>query len=145
MMGSRVAHMLSRAALLVLLAGLWAVPSPAGAQTGVTLLLGRPSIPSGGYTLGLVLLSAPASEGGSVVTLASSLPDVVAVPASVSVPAGQVLATFLVATTPVSITTPVVITATTDSGISALELVLWGTATQRPAQSGDVPAGSPAA
>ena len=58
------------------------------------LMLAAVTLPAGGGLSGRVLLTAPASAGGTPVTLESSNAAAVTVPASVTVPAGYSLATF---------------------------------------------------
>lgn len=67
----------------------------------------------GGFgTTGSIALSIPAQAGGAVVTLTSSNPALVTVPASVSVTAGYTTAGFAVTTKPVTAVTSVPVTAT---------------------------------
>ena len=72
-------------------------PASAPALAGVALT--STSIVGGTSTTGRATLTAPAGSGGAVVTLRSSNPTLVGVPASVVVPAGATSATFTVTTT----------------------------------------------
>ena len=72
-------------------------PASAPALAGVALT--STSIVGGTSTTGRATLTAPAGSGGAVVTLRSSNPTLVGVPASVVVPAGATSTTFTVTTT----------------------------------------------
>ena len=79
----------------------------------------------GGFaTYGAVILNIPAQLGGAVVTLSSSNPALVSVPASVTLPQGYASTSFAMSTAAVSVATPVTITATyngqTATGIVSL-------------------------
>jgi Putative Ig domain len=70
------------------------------------------NVTGGSSATGSVSISPAAPAAGAVVTLASSQPDVAALPSSITVPAGQTSATFAVTTQPVTSSFTVVITAT---------------------------------
>jgi len=70
----------------------------AAAMALASLVLPRTTEPSGGSLTAKVTLSAPAPAGGAVVTLVSSAPAVVRVPASVTVKAGQTSRAFTIGT-----------------------------------------------
>jgi len=73
--------------------------TPASAPALASVALTSTSIVGGTSTTGRATLTAPAGSGGAVVTLRSSNPTLVGVPASVVVPAGASSATFTVTTT----------------------------------------------
>jgi len=73
--------------------------TPASAPALASVALTSTSIVGGTSTTGRATLTAPAGSGGAVVTLRSSNPTLVGVPASVVVPAGATSATFTVTTT----------------------------------------------
>ena len=73
--------------------------TPASAPALASMALTSTSIVGGTSTTGRATLTAPAGSGGAVVTLRSSNPTLVGVPASVVVPAGATSATFTVTTT----------------------------------------------
>jgi N-acetylneuraminic acid mutarotase len=70
------------------------------------------SVRGGLNSTGTVTLSAPAPEGGAVITLVSSNPNVATVPASIIIPASATSASFTVITSRVTRLTSVVISAT---------------------------------
>ena len=79
---------------------------------GVVSVSANPSIVSGGgSSQGTVTLSAPAPTGGTTVTLTSSAPSAVLVPASVLVPAGSTTANFTITTNGVGASAQVTLTA----------------------------------
>jgi DNA/RNA endonuclease YhcR with UshA esterase domain len=78
-----------------------------------------PSIEGGTSATGTVLLTRAAPAGGATVTLASSAPGLVTVPASVAIAAGVGSATFTVTSMPTTTQTAVTITATYPAGTSA--------------------------
>jgi uncharacterized protein (TIGR03790 family) len=67
-----------------------------------TLALLPQSVPGGTAASGLVAFSVPAPEGGTIVTLSSSRPDVVNVPRTVTIPAKTQGARFPIITHPVN-------------------------------------------
>ena len=73
--------------------------TPASAPALASVALTSTSIVGGTSTTGRATLTAPAGSGGAVVTLRSSNPTLVGVPASVVVPAGATSTTFTVTTT----------------------------------------------
>jgi hypothetical protein len=73
--------------------------TPASAPALASVALTSTSIVGGTSTTGRATLTAPAGSGGAVVTLRSSNPTLVGVPASVVVPARATSATFTVTTT----------------------------------------------
>ena len=73
--------------------------TPAIPPALASVALTSTSIVGGTSTTGRATLTAPAGSGGAVVTLRSSNPTLVGVPASVVVPAGATSATFTVTTT----------------------------------------------
>jgi hypothetical protein len=66
------------------------------------LALVPPGLVGGNAGSGIVVLSGPASEGGTIVSLNSERPDVVSVPKSVTVPAKANTARFPITTHPVN-------------------------------------------
>jgi len=90
------------------------LPSP----TPSSVTLAPSTVAGGNSSTGTVLLSGPAPAGGSVVTLASSLPASATVPASVTVPAGASSGTFTV-TTVAQTTTQVATISASLNGLSA--------------------------
>jgi hypothetical protein len=72
--------------------------TPAPAAALASLALSPTSVKGGTAVSGTVVLSAPAPSGGATVTLASSKPSLVAVPASVLVSAGATSAKFTATT-----------------------------------------------
>jgi len=89
------------------------LPFPPGLSVNPgTVIAGTPST-------GTISLVTPAPSGGAVVTLSSSLPSVVGIPASVTVPAGQSLVTFPITTSAVTFTTTVSVYATYGSTVTA--------------------------
>jgi hypothetical protein len=83
----------------------------------ISVSVDPPTVVGGGPALGNVTLASPAPAGGTVVTLASTLPNVATVPGSVTVPAGSTIAAFTVTTTAATSATSVMIYAT-DGGVS---------------------------
>ena len=84
-------------------------PPPGATLSGVSV---NPSSVTGGSpSTGTVSLTGAAPSGGAVVTLTSSNPTAVSVPASLTVPAGSSSAQFTATTSAVAATTPVTITA----------------------------------
>ena len=73
--------------------------TPTSAPALASVALTSTSIVGGTSTTGRATLTAPAGSGGAVVTLRSSNPTLVGVPAGVVVPAGATSATFTVTTT----------------------------------------------
>ena len=71
-------------------------PSPPATVVLTGFVVPRTTMPSGGSMTVKVTLSAPAPVGGVVVTLASSAPSVVRVPATVTVKAGQTSYAFMI-------------------------------------------------
>lgn len=76
----------------------------------------------GNPTQGTVTLTGNAPAGGTVVQLASYLPNVAAVPTSITVPAGQATAGFPVTTNPVDVNKLVTLRATVGSVIKTTAL-----------------------
>jgi len=80
---------------------------------GISSLAVSPSTVAGGTSsTGTATLSAAAPAGGATVTLASSNPAVVGVPASVTVPAGAASTSFAITTTTVAASTALSISGT---------------------------------
>jgi hypothetical protein len=77
------------------------------------------SLEGGTTTTGTVMLTRAAPAGGATVTLVSSSPSLVTVPASVVIPAGSGSATFTVSSTQTTTQTTVTITAMYPTGTSA--------------------------
>jgi hypothetical protein len=77
-----------------------------------TLVVTPSTFEGGAAVTGSVSLDAVAPAGGTVVTLSSSVPNLVTVPASVTVPAGSSSATFPVTSVPTTTQTPLLLTAT---------------------------------
>jgi len=75
-------------------------PPPPPPPTVASLGLNPSTVVRGASSTGTVTLSAPAPNGGLVVTLGSSKPSQATVPVNVSVPAGQSTTTFTVSTAP---------------------------------------------
>jgi hypothetical protein len=113
--------------------------SPSFSVTPTTFEGGTPV--SGTVSLGTV---APA--GGATVTLSSSLPALVTVPASVFVPAGSVSVSFAVASVATTTQTPVTLTATFASGtaVASLTVLASPTVASLSVSPAAVVAGSPA-
>jgi len=99
------------AALIALTLGVSAAPSVSAQPASLALGVESPVAPRGVST-GSVTLPSPAPAGGAVVTLVSSAPGLVSVPANVTVPAGGRTATFQVDATASDGPTCVLITAT---------------------------------
>ena len=89
-------------------------PSPAGPGTpsGSSLTVNPASIQGQGRPLATVTLATPAPDGGALVVLATSDPQVAKLPSTVMVAAGSRTATFVMDTATVIATTTVTITAT---------------------------------
>src|SRR5207249_3348081 len=68
----------------------------------VALTLVPATVTGGGTATATLTLDGPAPEGGAVIGLGNSLPEVAQAPASVRVPEGTTSATFAVTTTPVT-------------------------------------------
>jgi len=89
-----------------------AVSPPPPAVSLQSLTLDPTQVFGGSPSTGTATLSAAAPPGGLVITLASSTPSLVRVPASVTVAQGATSASFAVATAPVGVSTLGNITAT---------------------------------
>jgi hypothetical protein len=95
-----------------------AAPAPA-----ITSLTFNPNPVTGGSSsTGTVTLATPAPQGGATITLSSSNPAVVTVPASFVIPAGSLTGTFTANT--VAVTSPADVTVRATSGASFDEEVL---------------------
>lgn len=77
----------------------------------VAFWLNNSHVVAGAPSDGVVMLDAPAPEGGVVVTLTNSHPSAASVPASVTVAAGETQQPFAITTQPVAATTNVALTA----------------------------------
>jgi len=88
-----MADLLPRRAALFACLSLLAV-TPLRAQVPVSLTLATPTTLCAQDVTGQVTLSAPAPDAGLTVSLSSSIPTVVAVPASITVPAGATSASL---------------------------------------------------
>src|SRR5262249_12355457 len=73
---------------------------------------------SGALASGTATVSAAAAAGGTVVSLVSSHPAVVAVPANVTVPPGSTTASFAVTTNTVTLSTVIVTISGTSGGVT---------------------------
>jgi hypothetical protein len=73
-------------------------PAPASVATLTSFVLPRSTEPSGGSLTARVTLSSPAPAGGAVVTLTSSVPSIVHLPATLTVKAGATYAAFMITT-----------------------------------------------
>jgi hypothetical protein len=91
-------------------ASLTVTPQASG-PTLTSLTLNPSSVNGGSPSAGTVMLSAPATSGGAVISLLSSSTTVATVPASVTIPAGASSATFSVTTLAVTASTSVNISA----------------------------------
>ncbi len=77
----------------------------------IGLALGTSVVIAGASTTGTVVLDNPAPAGGVSVTLASTSPGIVNVPANIQVPPGQIRASFAVTTTAPPNTADILVTA----------------------------------
>jgi len=82
------------------------------------LVLSPDTIEGSTTSTGTLFISDPAPAGGSVVSLASSKPEVARVPARVTVPAGESFVSFTVTTTQVRSQTTVTISGTFPAGFT---------------------------
>jgi hypothetical protein len=89
-----------------------------GPPVVTSVAISPPSIEGGTAATGTVTLTRAAPAGGATVTLASSAPALVTVPASVAIPAGSTSSTFAVTSTSTTTQTAVTITATYPTGTS---------------------------
>jgi hypothetical protein len=117
-------------------ASLTVTPSPAPGPTLTSLILNPSSVTGGSPSAGSVMLSAPAPQGGAVVSLASSNTAVATVPASVTIPVGATSAAFAVSTSTPTTSTAIDISATY-SGVTRMS-----TLTVTPAPPPGTPAGT---
>lgn len=92
-------------------------PPPPPAPELSAFTVSSSSVVSGGSLTANVSLSSPAGNGGVAVSLASSRPDVLAVPASVTVPAGAASASVQLRVATVTSDTVVTLTASLGGGI----------------------------
>jgi len=92
-------------------ASLTVTPTPPSGPALTSLTLNPGSVVGGSPSAGTVMLSAPAPNGGALVSLASSNSAVGTVAASVTVPAGATSATFTVNTSTVTTATSIAISA----------------------------------
>jgi hypothetical protein len=92
-------------------ASLAVTPQSAPGPTLTSLSMSPSGVIGGSSSTGSVALSAPAPNGGVLVSLSSSSTAVATVPATVTVPAGHTSATFTVTTLPVTASTSVDISA----------------------------------
>ncbi len=92
-----------------------------------------PSTLTGGQASGgnLVQLNTGAAQGGLTVSLSSSNPNLVTVPASVVVPQGSAQASFQISTRSVTEATEVTITATQGTNVVAVKLLVAPTTVSR--------------
>jgi hypothetical protein len=102
---------------------------PSGTTMGVALALNPTSVVGGNTSIGTVTLTAPAPNGGAVVSLSSSNSPVANVPSGVTILSGNTSATFSITTYQVSNSTSVTITAsyagttgTANLGVTAVQL-----------------------
>jgi hypothetical protein len=92
-------------------ASLTVTPPPPPGPTLTSLSLSPPGVIGGSSSAGSVALSAPAPNGGVLVSLLSSNTAVATVPANVTVPTGHTSATFTVNTLAVTASTSVEVSA----------------------------------
>jgi hypothetical protein len=92
-------------------ASLTVTPQATPGPTLTSLTLNPNSVTGGSPTTGSVALSAPAPNGGALVSLSSSNTTVATAPQSVTIPAGFTSAPFTVTTLAVATSTPVTISA----------------------------------
>ena len=90
--------------------------SNGGTPSLVSLVMSPSAVTGGATSTGSITLDNPAPAAGFAVSLSSSNPPVVSVPASVVVPAGQTQATFTATTGGVATSTAVNLTATAGGG-----------------------------
>jgi hypothetical protein len=83
------------------------------------------NVNGGSQATGSVTLSGPAPAGGTVVTLSSANPSLVAVPPSVTVPSGQRSVAFTATTAPVTQTTGVKVSASSGGATVSTTLFLF--------------------
>ena len=98
--------------------------TPYAPPTLMSLVVTPSAIHMTAAATGTVTLDGPAPQGGTTVSLTSSLPTVVSVPATVMIPAGQTSATFVATAALVTSDTPVTITATCVTSLTAT-LTVW--------------------
>ena len=92
-------------------ATLTVTPVPLPGPTLTSLTLNPSSVIGGSPSTGTVTLSAPAPNGGAVVSLSSSNPAVATLPPNATIPAGATSATFTVSTRVVTTSTPITVSA----------------------------------
>jgi hypothetical protein len=92
-------------------AALTVTPQPPPGPTLTSLSLNPAGVIGGSFSTGSVALSAPAPNGGVLVSISSNNTAAATVPANVTVPAGHTSATFTVTTLPVTASTSVDISA----------------------------------
>jgi hypothetical protein len=102
--------------------GSFTIAAAPPAVTGITLVTSSPF--SGDAFSGQVQLAAAAPAGGTVVTLASSNPAALSVPASVSFPAGFAIEPFNFTAGQVTVAMPVTITATVGTSSTSAALTV---------------------
>lgn len=113
----------------VALSGCVVSTPPAPAALG-SLKLSPTSVAGGTAASATVTLTAPAPSGGAVVTLSSSNPAVVSVPASVTILAGASSAVVSVSTTPVTSTVSSVVSATYNGATQSATITVTPPASQ---------------
>jgi len=84
---------------------------PPSGNSVTALSVGKPRLVGGNKAQGMVTLMTPGGQGGFAVSLVSSDPSLVTVPAVVSVPRGSTSALFLIESVPVVFPRDVVVTA----------------------------------
>ena len=92
-------------------ASLTVTPSAPSGPTLASLTLNPSSVTGGSPSTGSVTLSAPAPQGGAIVSLASGNTAVVTVPASLTIPAGTTGTTFTASTNSTATSTAINISA----------------------------------
>jgi len=102
--------------------GSFTIPSTPAAVASISLAHTSPF--SGDQETGSVQLTSAAPSGGAAVSLTSSNPSAVPVPASVTVPAGTAFAQFSFQYGQVTTATPVTVTATLGSSSASFSLTL---------------------
>jgi len=89
-----------------------------------SVVLNPVNVAGGTSSVGTLTLNAPAPNGGALVTLNSSNPQLAAVPANVTVAANGTAATFAVTTSPVASNTPVTVSASYNSTAKSATLTV---------------------
>ncbi len=89
-----------------------------------SVVLNPVNVAGGTSSVGTITLNAPAPNGGALVTLNSSNPQLAAVPANVTVAANGAAATFAVTTSPIASNTPVTVSASYNSSTQSATLTV---------------------